>query len=112
MKAAILSLVTAVALTATAGTADARPRYYGGYGYGARYFPTFVGSSSGYGYGYPAYSGYNYGYGYPASGISISFGRGVGVGYGYPSYGYSSWGYTPRYYSSGWNRGYYRGWRW
>jgi len=113
MKAAILSLVTALALAATAGTADARPPYYrGGYS-GARYFPTF-GSPYGYSY-YPGSAGYNYGYGYGYPGISISIGRGVGYG-GYPSYGYPSYYggsyYARPYYSSGYGGRYYRGWRW
>ena len=104
MKFAILSLVTAGALTMSAGSADARPpRYNGGY-YGGYYntrpvvvYPSINTAP----YVYPAGGYYNYGSGFNlnAGGFGLSIGSGV-----YPSYGYNYGSYYSRpYYNRGWN---------
>ncbi|VTR90808.1 unnamed protein product [Gemmata massiliana] len=110
MKFALLSLVTAGALTMSAGSANARPpRYYGGYngGYYSRpvvVYPSINTSP----YVYPAGGFYNYGSGFNLNvgGIGLSVGSGV-----YPSYGYNYGSYYSRpYYNRGWNGFGYRRW--
>lgn len=106
MKFAILSLVAAGGLAATAGSADAQYRGYGNY----------RGGYSNYNRGYSNYGNYNRGYsnyygGY-GSGTTISIGRpgGIGVTIGsgnvYPSY-YGGYGYNRPYYGGGYGS-YYR----
>jgi hypothetical protein len=118
MRAAILALVTAGALIATAADADARPPRYRNNWNGVRFYPSI--SSSPYAYGgyyggyYPRYySGY-----YPGTGFSFNVG-GVGVSIGnnyvYPAGGfyspYSS-GYYPRYYGGYYGSYYGNRYRW
>lgn len=128
MKSALLALVTAGVLLASAGTADAQRRYrnnwnsirfypsintspyrYGGYygGYGGYYPRYYTGYYPRYYGGYPEYYG---GY-YPASGFSLNIGRGfggfglsIGSGSVYPAGGFypGFGGYYGPYYGRPW----------
>lgn len=106
MKAAILSLVTAAALAASAGTADARPPRYSG-GHYSSYRPAYYGN-----YYRPYYGGYynyNPGFSFNTGGFGLSIGNGAYPYYSRPYYnGYYN-GYRGGYYNG--FRG-YRGWRW
>ena len=113
MKTAILSLVTAAALAASAGTADAQWRYSGSYR------PVYTYSS----YNASPYYGsfYSPSYVYPAGGFLFntgSFGLSIGpTGRVYPHWSYGSPYYYSRPYYSGYGGYYggypgYHGWRW
>ena len=109
MRFAILSLVAAIALSFTAGTADARPfRNFVGARFARPYYSNYGYGNYGYNRGYSNYGNYgNYG-----SGFSLSIGRGYGLNIGsgsfYPNYGYGYGNYSRPYY--GGYRGYGRRW--
>ena len=106
MRTAILSLITAIALLATAGDADAQyRRYRTQYTPGVTTYPSINTSPWQYGYNpglyFPSYNYYP-NYVYPASGFSFTtsgFGVSVGNPYVYPGYYgvYQSYYYSPRW---------------
>lgn len=105
MKFAIMSLVAAGALAATAGSASAQ--YRGGYGNYNRGYSNYGNFNRGYS-NYGNYGGYNRGFnnygGFYGSGTNISVGRpgGIGITFG-------SGNVYPSYYGGGYNRSYYGG---
>jgi hypothetical protein len=107
MRNTLLSVVTLAGLALTAGSADARPRYYGGGGYVRPAYGGYYNS-----YARPYYGGYNSYYSRPYyGGYSSRYYSGYYPGYSYygrPGFGIGiGSGYYPGYYGGG-----YRSFRW